>query len=357
MTFKPGKLTPRRIAQGLDWRARRLAVRARSKLADLWPHGSSFEQAILRRFGIGSVKEVTDPTVKMWLDFALTSIGRGREAVGMMGGRAAFRGKRVLDVGCAYGGFLVAAKEAGAAEVTGVDIDADLLDLARLQMADRRIQAHLAEADVTDPASVAPLGRFDIILCNDVIEHVTDPEACAVNLASLLVPGGSAFLQIPNGQAVDYLRRDGHYGLFGITLLDRAAAERWWFLHYGHGDRYGVEHYAPLPYYVDIFSRTGLSVRLLAPFPDAGQLDEVVSSLDERFSLFERELDLLSHPDGPDLVEAIGRRGHEEIERFRRLRDRYRQSSVAAERVIMGRTLYQDYQLTFWQLKAQRLGG
>ena len=79
--------------------------------------GSSFQAAALRRYGVAS-PQVDDPTVQMWLDFTLSSVERGRAAVAAMGGTAAFSGRRVLDVGCAYGGFLVAAAEAGAGAMT-----------------------------------------------------------------------------------------------------------------------------------------------------------------------------------------------------------------------------------------------
>jgi SAM-dependent methyltransferase len=293
---------------------------------------------------------VDDPTVQMWIDFTLTSVERGRQAVQTLGGSAAFAGRSVLDVGCAYGGFLVAAAEAGAKRVVGIDIDQGLLDLARLQLADHHTRAEVRQLDITSDGAADALGQFDIVLCNDVIEHVADPARCAANLAAVLRPGGRVFLEIPNGSAADFMHRDGHYGLFGITLLGREPAERWWRLHFN--DRYGVEHYAPLSYYLQIFSAVGISLRQLSR---VANLEDRVEEVADSFDRLEMALAGLERPETPDLVEAIRLRGAEEINRFRQLRHRYQQSQIPAERAILAEEIVTTYGTTFWTLEGFKL--
>jgi 2-polyprenyl-3-methyl-5-hydroxy-6-metoxy-1,4-benzoquinol methylase len=311
--------------------------------------GISFEAAALRRYNVDTAK-VDDPTVQMWIDFTLSSVERGHQAVTAMGGPGAFRGKSVLDVGCAYGGFLVAARQAGAARVVGIDIDPQLLDLARLQLADHHVRAQIVEADITHDGVGDRFGRFDVVLCNDVIEHVVDPALCAANLASVLKRGGKVFLEIPNGSAVDFMHRDGHYGLFGITLLGRQQAELWWRLHFS--DRYGVEHYAPLSYYLGIFSSAGISLRLLSTMVD---LERRLVEVAESFDLLERELASFDRPEEPGLTAAIRKRGYEEIGRFRQLRSRFEESTIAAERAILLTEILSTYGMTFWTLEGTKL--
>jgi 2-polyprenyl-3-methyl-5-hydroxy-6-metoxy-1,4-benzoquinol methylase len=310
---------------------------------------SRFRQAILDRYGISSDK-VDDPTVQMWVDFSLSSVDRGRQAVAAMGGRSSFARRQVLDVGCAYGGFLVAAAEAGAARVVGIDINPELLALAKLQLQDHAVDGQVAVDDVVSDGLATRWGKFDVVLCNDVIEHVTEPSRCAANLASILRPGGKLFLEIPNGLAIDFIRKDGHYGLFGITLLGRNAAEQWWGRFFG--DTYGVEHYASLAYYLQIFSEAGIALRLLSEVEDR---EARMAEIEEAFNALEAELADLDGPETPDLVDTIRLRGTDEITHYRQLRSRYLESTVTAERDIILRDIVTTYGLTFWTLEGTRL--
>ena len=311
--------------------------------------GNTFKAAALSRYRVDT-ERVDDPTIQMWIDFTLSSVERGRQAVAWMGGAEVFAGRKILDVGCAYGGFLVAAKEAGARRVVGVDIDRKLLDLAQLQLDDHHMSGELAIEDITSEGVSDRWGTFDIVLCNDVIEHVTDPLRCAENLASVMKRGGKVFLEIPNGSSVDFMRKDGHYGLFGLTLLGRSEAERWWRLNY-HDD-YGVEHYAPLSYYLGIFSVAGVSLRLLTTVENH---DKRMSEISETFDRLEEELASLERAEAPELVEAIRRRGGEEITRFRQLRTRLEGSAIAAERAILADEIFSTYGMTFWTLEGTKL--
>ena len=319
------------------------------RLRPVPPTGHAFKAAALNRYGVDTDR-VEDPTVQMWIDFTLSSVERGRQAVASMGGTEVFAGRKVLDVGCAYGGFLVAAKEAGARRVVGVDIDQNLIDLASLQLDDHHMSGELAVEDITSEGVADRWGTFDIVLCNDVIEHVTDPHRCAQNLASVMKRGGKVFLEIPNGTSVDFMRRDGHYGLFGLTLLGRSEAERWWRLSYR--DVYGVEHYAPLSYYLGIFSAAGISLRLQTKVENPEKRMEEIS---ETFDRLEEELASLEKAEAPELVEAIRRRGGEEIGRFRQLRARMELSDVAAERSILIDQILSTYGMTFWTLEGTKL--
>jgi len=94
-------------------------------------------------------------------------------------------GKRVLDAGCGtgYGSELLASQ--GAAEVVGVDVDADAIDTA--SRADSR-RATFAVADLRDLP--ADLGEFDVVVCFEVLEHIREPEVALDRLAAVLRPGG-----------------------------------------------------------------------------------------------------------------------------------------------------------------------
>lgn len=102
------------------------------------------------------------------------------------------RARSVLDVGCAQGAWLRAWKEAGVAEIAGVD--GSYVDRSRLQIP--------AESFVDRDISQAfDLGRsFDLVQCLEVAEHL--PAAQAATLVDNLVRHGTTILfsAAPPGQ-------------------------------------------------------------------------------------------------------------------------------------------------------------
>lgn len=166
---------------------------------------------------------VDHPCLPMYFEYAATCVQRGRRAVARLSSRLPLDGARVLDIGCAYGGFLVALAEAGALPM-GIDLNPRLLHLAEILLAERGIAARVQLLDATHEHS-AFLEAFDLVVANDVLEHVADLDAFLANLARWLKPSGLACLEIPNGRAAEAVLSDGHYQLLGATLLDvRSAA-------------------------------------------------------------------------------------------------------------------------------------
>src|SRR5690606_16309592 len=68
-------------------------------------------------------------------------------------------------------------------------------------------------------------------------------------------------LEIPNAEAVSFVGADGHFGLFGITLLDRPEARAYHARFFS--DPYDVGDYHPLPFYEARFAEHGRTSRLL----------------------------------------------------------------------------------------------
>lgn len=90
---------------------------------------------------------------------------------------------RVLDVGCASGVFLAAARECGAA-VEGVEPSLSAALRARMRLGGARIH-HGVLASRPDDGS-----RFDWITFVDSLEHVHDPLAVLAHARALLAPHG-----------------------------------------------------------------------------------------------------------------------------------------------------------------------
>jgi len=101
------------------------------------------------------------------------------------------RGARVLDVGCGTGSFLDLLTAHRGADVVGVEPNAE-------RALDARSRGHSVFTGFYDASSAAELGRFDVILFADVLEHMPHPGP-ALRLASQwLEPGGCVIASIPN---------------------------------------------------------------------------------------------------------------------------------------------------------------
>jgi 2-polyprenyl-6-hydroxyphenyl methylase/3-demethylubiquinone-9 3-methyltransferase len=98
-----------------------------------------------------------------------------------------WRGKDVLDLGCA-GGFMAEALALRGARVTGIDPAAEAINAARAhaRAGGMRIgyDVGVGEALPYDSAS------FDAVVCVDVLEHVTDLNKVLAEVARTLRPGG-----------------------------------------------------------------------------------------------------------------------------------------------------------------------
>lgn len=101
-----------------------------------------------------------------------------------------FAGKRVLEIGSGHGALCVAAAEAGAREVVGIDLDRERIDFAREYVP--RSYPALAARIRFECVDIADLqGPFDLVLSKDTFEHVDDLVAMLGHIHRLLSPGGS----------------------------------------------------------------------------------------------------------------------------------------------------------------------
>lgn len=240
--------------------------------------------------------------VDMYFEFAITTNERGQEVLRLMERFGSVAGMASLDVGCAYGGFVVAFSRAGA-RATGIDVDPDLLGLGRLNLEDEGVAAALVEGDATRPEAAERFRRqFDRVTCNDVIEHVEYPAALVRFISSVLRPGGLAYLEIPNRNHPPFVLRDGHFQLFGIVLLERPEAARYYSA-VNPGRPYRVGHYLEIDAYRDLFAAAGLETTVLPETFAGVSLDATLDSAREIREALSRRL-----PDVPagsrDVAEA-----------------------------------------------------
>ena len=109
----------------------------------------------------------------------------------------ALQGKRVLDVGCG-GGILAESMARRALHVTGIDLAAKPLGVARLHA----LEAGVVNLDYREVATEALAAQrpheFDVVTCMEMLEHVPDPAAVVRACSTLVRPGGWVFFSTLN---------------------------------------------------------------------------------------------------------------------------------------------------------------
>ncbi|MCA9675545.1 MAG: class I SAM-dependent methyltransferase, partial [Myxococcales bacterium] len=191
------------------------------------------------------------PVTRKHLDFALSNRKRGRKVIDRVVKVTGMdlRGKRVLDVGSAYGGFVIEAAASGA-DAWGVEISGRLHEYGRLNAQGEAGQIHQLHADFLSRRVLAELPHdFDLVLVNDVFEHVYDTAALLKQLHALMRPGAPFMFSIPNGDCVTAVAREGHNLTPGISLL----APNWWH----HAVEEFTAFYHPWSYYSGLFRAFG----------------------------------------------------------------------------------------------------
>lgn len=97
-------------------------------------------------------------------------------------------GQQVLDVGCG-GGLLSEAMASDGAQVTGIDLASDSLQVARLHGHESGVQVRYECISAEDFAHQNP-GQFDLVTCMELLEHVPDPASVVRACGKLVRPGG-----------------------------------------------------------------------------------------------------------------------------------------------------------------------
>jgi 2-polyprenyl-3-methyl-5-hydroxy-6-metoxy-1,4-benzoquinol methylase len=125
------------------------------------------------------------------------------------------RRKRVLEIGCGEGRF--------SAALTGVEESWGIEPSAAAEVAKTHL-TRVLRATFDEAENTLPLQYFDLIICNDVIEHMPDHAKFMSCITKYIVPGGLIMGSIPNVRfyvnMFEYMfRRDWRYRDYGI--LDR----------------------------------------------------------------------------------------------------------------------------------------
>ncbi|MEK6749089.1 MAG: bifunctional 2-polyprenyl-6-hydroxyphenol methylase/3-demethylubiquinol 3-O-methyltransferase UbiG [Pseudomonadota bacterium] len=117
--------------------------------------------------------------------------------------QAKLAGKRVLDIGCG-GGLLTEAMARCGALVTGIDVAAAALEVAKLHLLESQLTVDY-QRSTAEAFAARHAGQFDVVTCMEMLEHVPDPASIVQACARLVKPGGWVFFSTLNRTAKAYL--------------------------------------------------------------------------------------------------------------------------------------------------------
>lgn len=193
--------------------------------------------------------------------YVLSTLWRGENIVNNLSSFLTKSHKRLLDVGCGFGGALVAFGKRGF-DVTGIELNPDRATATEELLKDQNICGRVLNVDIYSE-TFNGIDGFDVIIAENVIEHVDDPMKFISRLSEQLNPQGLFYLEIPNRQGVQYVVSDSHYQLPLLTLLDHHSAKAVFKAKIGDFS-YEVGEYYNLSWYTGILEALGFSVKCKA---------------------------------------------------------------------------------------------
>ena len=111
-------------------------------------------------------------------------------------------GARVLDVGCG-GGLLSEALAARGADVTGIDASERAVEIAKLHLYESGVKVDY-RCETAETHAAANAGRYDLVTCLELLEHVPDPASVVAACAAALKPGAAACFSTLNRTATAF---------------------------------------------------------------------------------------------------------------------------------------------------------
>ncbi len=117
--------------------------------------------------------------------------------------RAQLKDKQVLDIGCG-GGILSESMAQRGANVTGIDMGEAPLAVARLHQHESGVKVDYQQC-TAEAFAQQHAGRYDVITCMEMLEHVPDPASVIRACATLIKPGGHIFLSTINRNPKSFL--------------------------------------------------------------------------------------------------------------------------------------------------------
>ncbi|NOQ82065.1 MAG: bifunctional 2-polyprenyl-6-hydroxyphenol methylase/3-demethylubiquinol 3-O-methyltransferase UbiG [Methylophaga sp.] len=111
--------------------------------------------------------------------------------------------KTIIDVGCG-GGILSEALAINGGQVTGIDMGEMPLNIAKLHALEAELSIDYQQITAEQKAE-QDAGKFDVVTCMEMLEHVPDPISVIKACSQLVKPGGDVFFSTLNRHPKAYL--------------------------------------------------------------------------------------------------------------------------------------------------------
>jgi 2-polyprenyl-6-hydroxyphenyl methylase/3-demethylubiquinone-9 3-methyltransferase len=107
------------------------------------------------------------------------------------------KGKKLIDVGCG-GGILAESMALRGANVLGIDMGAAPLSVAELHALESGVDNVKYQKITVEEIADEQAGKYDVVTCMEMLEHVPDPASIIKACAKLVKPGGDIFFSTIN---------------------------------------------------------------------------------------------------------------------------------------------------------------
>lgn len=167
-------------------------------------------------------------------------------------------GSSVLDVGCGDAGALIAFAEKGAL-CAGIECFDVSLERGRMRAEDHGVDVDLKKG--VAESIPYPDSSFDLVMLDNVLEHVGDRAKSLLEVRRVLKPGGLLYLVTPKPLSIYSLWNDPHYDLAGLVLMPRRM-QIWYFekIRGGGKGTYDVGLIPPRPKLLKLLREAGFRV-------------------------------------------------------------------------------------------------
>ena len=169
-----------------------------------------------------SLPDRSSPLYQINLEYGLDAVERGGQAADHIAEHSQIDGEKVLDLGCGEGGMSVAFALRGG-QVTSLDIDEDRIYRTQIRASEHNVSVQPVIGDAL--ATQLDGEQFQVIVCNDILEHVVEGQKLAHEIDRLLKPGGVVYLETQNRLSIfEFLsdpanREQSHLHLLLLELV------------------------------------------------------------------------------------------------------------------------------------------